>query len=386
MPRLSLKERDAIKNPATGLMVFQTDENKGFYFFNGDVWESMSSAGSANSIAGTDGDWTIVGNGGTTPASHFIGTLDNQGLRFRTNSNTSGYLSPDDGTLQAHYGYRAGNMDGGNSGVANASFGFKALTSNTTGAFNLALGTQALVGNTTGGNNIGIGTNSLANNTTGGANVGIGADALGNNVGGSGNIAIGNNALKGAPGSSLGNNIAIGAGSGLNATGNGNVFIGADAGANETGNGKLYINTGSSDMPLIYGDFAAKYVTIGDISPAQRTQGVGAGPNANYKLLVQGGILTEKVKVALASTGDWADYVFEKDYKLMDLVELEGFINNNKHLPNVPSAEGIVESGLDVGETSRMFMEKIEELTLYLIEMNKEIQSLKAQNIKLKQK
>ena len=94
--------------------------------------------------------------------------------------------------------------------------------------------------------------------------------------------------------------------------------------------------------------------------------------------MVKGGILTEKVKVALASTADWADYVFEDSYSLMPLSEVEAFTKANKHLPNVPSADEMVNNGLDVGQTSKMLMEKIEGLTLYLIELNKEVQELKA--------
>jgi hypothetical protein len=100
---------------------------------------------------------------------------------------------------------------------------------------------------------------------------------------------------------------------------------------------------------------------------------------------VKGGILTEKVKVALAVAGtDWADYVFEPSYKLMPLEDVESFTKENKHLPNVPSADEMVNSGLDVAQTSKMFMEKIEELTLYMIELNKEVKSLKAENEALK--
>jgi hypothetical protein len=61
----------------------------------------------------------------------------------------------------------------------------------------------------------------------------------------------------------------------------------------------------------------------------------------------------------------------------MPLAEVEAFTKANKHLPNVPSAEEMVANGLDVAATNKMLMEKIEELTLYVIELNKEVQSLK---------
>jgi trimeric autotransporter adhesin len=106
----------------------------------------------------------------------------------------------------------------------------------------------------------------------------------------------------------------------------------------------------------------------------------------NYKLFVEGGIMTEKVKVSLRSTSNWADYVFEKDYNLKSLNEVEKFINKNKHLPGIPSAKELAENGIDVVEMQSKQMEKIEELTLYIIDQNKkleqqneEIQALKSQ-------
>lgn len=94
----------------------------------------------------------------------------------------------------------------------------------------------------------------------------------------------------------------------------------------------------------------------------------------SYRLLVEGGVLTEKVKVALRSTANWADYVFGENYNLMPLSDVEKFIIKNKHLPNVPSAEELKNEGLDLGEMQAKQMEKIEELTLYVIEQNKKLE------------
>ncbi len=94
----------------------------------------------------------------------------------------------------------------------------------------------------------------------------------------------------------------------------------------------------------------------------------------NYKLYVEGGILTEKVKVALRSTANWADYVFEKDYKLMPLKKVEEFINANKHLPGIDSASELSKNGLDLAEMQAKHMAKIEEMMLYIIEQNKTIE------------
>jgi len=146
--------------------------------------------------------------------------------------------------------------------------------------------------------------------------------------------------------------------------------------------------------PLIKGEFDNKNVRINLGSSKSSALGFLAvgnfdaefpmPTNNEYRLIVQDGIITEKVKVALKSSKDWADYVFEPSYTLMPLDKVESFIKENKHLPNVPSAEELQKSGLDVTKTSAKMMEKIEELTLYLIELNKEVKALKAENEKLK--
>jgi hypothetical protein len=95
------------------------------------------------------------------------------------------------------------------------------------------------------------------------------------------------------------------------------------------------------------------------------------GTPGTYQLYVQGGILTEKVKAAVATTNDWSDYVFAKDYQLKSLKEVELFVKSNKHLPNVPSAAEVVKEGIDMAKMDATLLEKIEELTLYLIELDK---------------
>jgi hypothetical protein len=105
------------------------------------------------------------------------------------------------------------------------------------------------------------------------------------------------------------------------------------------------------------------------------TGNVGIGTlNPTYKLSVNGNVRAKEVVV---ETG-WADYVFDENYKLKDLNEVEKFIQQNKHLPNIPSAREIETEGLNLGEVQKKMMEKIEELTLYVIELKKEIELLKA--------
>ena len=92
-----------------------------------------------------------------------------------------------------------------------------------------------------------------------------------------------------------------------------------------------------------------------------------------YRLSVKGKIRAEEIKVY----NTWADYVFANNYKLPKLKEVESYIKANGHLQNVPSAKDIQEKGLELGEMAKIQQEKIEELTLYLIQQSKEIEELK---------
>ena len=79
------------------------------------------------------------------------------------------------------------------------------------------------------------------------------------------------------------------------------------------------------------------------------------------------------------TTTSWPDYVFDKAYPLMSLAELEAFIGTNGHLPNVPKAETIEKEGLSLGEMNKLLMEKVEELTLYLIGQQKRLEEQQQQ-------
>jgi len=96
---------------------------------------------------------------------------------------------------------------------------------------------------------------------------------------------------------------------------------------------------------------------------------IGTIDPKGYKLAVAGTIITERIKVKLQSA--WPDYVFQPEYKLPSLMELENFIKEHQHLPDVPSAEEVTKEGVDMGEMNKILLQKIEELTLHLIEQEK---------------
>lgn len=402
-PRMTESQRNAIKNPANGLIVNQIEigengniSNAGFYYYNGEKWASLNTS-DANSVATTDiNGWALDGNtaAGTNKAaataSSYIGTPYSIPINFKIGATVAGLIDP--GTLQSTFiGYYAGSSN--STGSRNTALGYQAFKSNVSGSNNMAVGSGALQYNLDGFGNMALGYASLNKNISGNNNTGVGSFALFNNLGS--------------------NNLALGTNAGYLKDGSNNIYIGLNAGRPSgstvlSESNMLYIHSGSIGVtnPLIKGNFSANsvhinskttgYLAIGDFDSATSTTGgtgglplpSALGTSGGYRLVVQDGILCEKVKVALRATGssDWADYVFEPEYDLMSLDKVEEFVKENKHLPNVPSLKEVQENGLDFHETSRMFMEKIEELTLYVIDLNKQIKQLKKDNEILKEK
>jgi len=95
----------------------------------------------------------------------------------------------------------------------------------------------------------------------------------------------------------------------------------------------------------------------------------------NFILYVSKGIKAEQIKVENPAANGWADYVFKKDYKLRSLEDVEKHISEKGHLPNIPSAKEVEKDGINLGEMDAKLLEKIEELTLYSIEQNKQLKS-----------
>lgn len=109
--------------------------------------------------------------------------------------------------------------------------------------------------------------------------------------------------------------------------------------------------------------------------------GIGVPDNemtGPYWLWVKNGIMTERMKIAVKGTSDWSDKVFESGYRLRKLEDVEKFIHQNGHLPEIPSAKEVVRDGIDVQQMDAKLLQKIEELTLYVIDLQKEIRALKS--------
>ncbi len=99
------------------------------------------------------------------------------------------------------------------------------------------------------------------------------------------------------------------------------------------------------------------------------------------------GLFTVKGKIVcqelIVTTSLWADFVFDKNYKLMPLNDLENFYKENKHLPEIPNVNEVSEMGIDVGAMNTLLLKKVEELTIYLVDQNKRLENLEHENKRL---
>lgn len=104
---------------------------------------------------------------------------------------------------------------------------------------------------------------------------------------------------------------------------------------------------------------------------------LGTTDPKGYKLAVNGDVIANSVTVKVYP---WADFVFNKDYNLPPLPEVKAYIDKNHHLPETPSELEIARDGLNIGQMNKLLMQKVEELTLYLIEQHKQIEILTKKN------
>jgi len=269
-----------------------------------------------------------------------------------------------------------------NNGTANIGIGTMALFSNTTGLYNSALGYSSLHNLTTGTGNIGIGHLAGYNITTGSNNIVIGYQCNTLPVAASNNIVIGYQAGCSTMG---GNNIIIGKNISLNnGTNNGMNIGGLLYGFNlyDNTNGKLGINQQVPTATLdVAGD--AKISSTLNVTGHVGIGSIATDPTGAM-LTVKGKIHTTEVIVDL--NAPVADYVFDTNYTLMPLNKVESYVKENKHLPEIPSATEVSQNGMNMGEMQNKLLQKVEELTLYVIEQQKTINQQSAKIEELEKK
>jgi hypothetical protein len=205
-------------------------------------------------------------------------------------------------------------------------------------------------------------------NNQGSFNVLIGALAGSGFSSASHNTVVGNYAFSSNANGSY--NIIIGDSAGYTNQGSGNILIGNNAGYSETASNKLIV-ANSAGNATMYADLSTRQVLFGKKVTA------GYIFSGNRTLNVIGGIIADSLR--LAPVTNWADFVFDDDYKLPTLSEVESFIKANRHLRGVPSGQEILQSGFNVSEMNVTLLQKVEELTLYMIEQQKRMNAQQKQ-------
>ncbi|TWF44804.1 hypothetical protein FHW36_101726 [Chitinophaga polysaccharea] len=140
------------------------------------------------------------------------------------------------------------------------------------------------------------------------------------------------------------------------------------------------LHIGAANSGKIIFENGRNGTTIGSSMVIANNKNVGIGvDNPAYKLTVDGTIGARRVKV---TQEQWADYVFHPNYKLPALATVSQFIKDNKHLPDIPSEKEVKERGVDLGEMNKLYLQKIEELTLYIIDLQRQVDALKENTAK----
>lgn len=379
------------------------------------VGQGNSFIGGQSGTANTLGDYNaMVGfqagaNNQTGSYNTFLGSktgFNNTSGSYNLFIGTYAGFSNAAGSDNIFIGKNAGYYTTG--GSNNTFFGGSAGQSNVSGQDNLFMGNNAGL-LSTGDRNTAIGKSAGQSNSTGTDNTYVGYYAQG---GGAitNSTAIGSNAFVSTSNTVvLGNNATTIIGSGLSTGNSGLKFANLTSASSTTatsGSNKVLSVDGTGNVILVA--LAGGVQTTGTNPVAESTwknqdgylynnstNGVvinGTGLDGNA-LIVKGGVLSKEVNVKVEGAESWPDYVFKPTYKRMSLEEVEKFISINGHLPNVASATEMAATGNNLNKTDIKLLEKVEELTLYLLDMKKandaqsaEIQALKKQMSKLRKK
>lgn len=381
LPRMTTIQRNSIVSPVAGLMIYDTDR-KSIHHYDGSNWRMILN----------NDYWNRVTEKSNYVYSNFLDSIgiglffaptarldvagnirSRRNLFIDSNVTVKGRIDAD-GVVEGHglssigglYVYATSLLQGNVSGNAAASFN-GLLTSNTGVTINDAAGmlTYKAGADDKGflqlsGDDLRIGT--FSSNTAGKFHIRTGGS---NNltVTGDGRVGIGTS----TPAALLhvaGRGLFKGTGEVLAIDGTSNPNIAFY----NNGTYKSFISQSSSELFIGVNNaklhLDATQIAIGGVIPAASA----------YKLTVTGKIICEELKVQLQ--GAWPDYVFKKEYGLMPMDELREFISENNHLPNIPAAATMERDGIEVGELQRRMMEKIEELTLYVLQLEEKVNML----------
>jgi hypothetical protein len=386
IPRMTTAQRNAIASPTTSLMVFDMDV-KTYWYFNGAEWKEIG-VGSSSGFTG----WNLLGNTGTNPAINFIGNIDPVNLNIFTN-NIQRMQVGKDGLIGIGADYLDKNRlhvystTEDNGIFSNLKLPFATGVLQISAAIR-GLNTSKSNGNRYGGyfesdgydpgssgNNVGLA--AIAKNAN--TNIGLYASSFNNNANNwAGHFDVGHVKIT--------NTLAIGQNpTTLNMlellkpdTKHGAFFDLPNIG--KTNN--VYIGKRLSNTDLIGLEINVENTPTGRALEVHGRSTfydkVGINTTiipAAYSLAVNGFIIAEELRIQNSTL--WPDYVFDTKYKLKPLSEVSEFIKINKHLPEVPSAKTVENEGIILGEMQKTLLKKIEELTLYIIDQQKQIDELK---------
>jgi hypothetical protein len=280
IPRLTLSEKNNISSPAIGLLIYQTDGDHGFYFYDGN-WKQLFFTGSSGSNTSTPtflyGTENILLDGTTSPN---VGSMERSvGLGYLTLNNVT------TGNKNVAIGSRS--MKDNTTGYMNVGIGWNSLTKNTTGGRNVAIGgSEALDANTTGSNNVAIGDRSMTYNVSGQSNVAIGSNSLLNNNSGNYNTMVGveaGSSIRTENGNTGNDNVGLGYRAlQLNYSGDKNVAIGWDALRRTKGSGNIGLGykAGWYNVDGNNNTFVGKNAGIGSSNATNLSNATALGNNA----------------------------------------------------------------------------------------------------------
>ncbi|HNP24978.1 MAG TPA: tail fiber domain-containing protein [Panacibacter sp.] len=204
IPRMTITQRNAILSPATGLLIYQTNNTPGFYYYSGTAWTAISTKGANTSLSNLLGTTAI--NSSLLAGADSVLDLGSATRRWRSLYTGNAIISSDalvhglivgqgGGAYVTNTTVGAGALEINFTGANNTAFGFNSLHNNSSGLDNTAMGVYSGLQNVIGNSNTSIGSYSLFSNSSGNGNAAFGAGALYSNQSGNNNVAMGLNAL-----------------------------------------------------------------------------------------------------------------------------------------------------------------------------------------------
>lgn len=333
IPRLTSAQRTAIASPANGLQVYDTNTNS-FWYYNGSAWAQIGAGGGGSY-------WDVNGSGSIYNSNAGNVGVGTQFPWAKLTVNGNGYFTGN--SISYDFSEQGGYYFNG-------------------GAINLATPVSAIESKAilVDGNSIQSYTIDTDDQSADDYATAFSINPLGGNVGIGTASPLPNSKFTLQTDGDYATAMTI-----RNPSGSASfeTYIGGPINGNTISLGT------QGDMPIAIFTNGANRMFISSAGNV----GIGTD-NPTYKLSVNGNIRSKEVVVEAG----WADYVFANDYKLKTLDEVENFIRQHHHLPNIPSAEEIEKNGLHIGDVQKRMMEKIEELTLYVIDLKKEMEMLKS--------